>query len=230
MSHDKISATFNEWARSGRAEGMADGHADVVGQVIARMGIKAGQQTLDLGCGNGWATRLLGQAAPGAGAVGIDVAPEMIKAAEALHDFTYRARYEVGRFEQMDFNDGKFDRIFSMEALYYSVDLEKALGELLRVLKPGGSADVIVDRFKESPHTESWATTCGIDMLWLGTEEWQAAFEQAGFTGVTTERLIDSRGPGDEAQFMADEHATDFQTHRELHEAGSLWIHAEKPA
>ncbi|MFT7480747.1 MAG: trans-aconitate methyltransferase, partial [Gammaproteobacteria bacterium] len=75
MSHDKIASTFDDWAKSGRAERLEDGHGDVVRQVIARMDFKAGDQTLDLGCGSGWATRLLANGAPGSGAIGIDVSP-----------------------------------------------------------------------------------------------------------------------------------------------------------
>ena len=230
MSHDRIASTFNEWATSGRAEGLQKEHNDVALQVIEQMGVRPGQQTLDLGCGNGWATRILGQIAPGAGAVGIDVSPEMIRAAEAGHDFTYRARYEVGTFEALDFPDAKFDRAFSMEALYYAVDLDQAINELFRVLKPQGTADVVIDRYHESPHTESWAATMDIEMHWLGEGGWRTAFERAGFQPVATSRVIDSRGPGDESDFKPDAHCPDYRTRVERYAAGSLWIHAEKPA
>lgn len=230
MSHDAIRKVFDEWATSGRADGMEQGHGDVVRQVIARMGIRPGQQILDLGCGHGWATRLLGQAAPGAQAIGIDASHAMIEVAESRHDFTARARYERGVFEEIDFKDGKFDRIFSMEALYYAVDLDRALAEMQRVLKPGGSVDVVIDRYKESPHTEGWHDQVGVTMHWLGEDEWRALFERDGFVNVRTERVIDSRGPGDEASFQPSEHCPTFQVRKELHEAGSLWIHAEKPA
>jgi hypothetical protein len=59
---------------------------------------------------------------------------------------------------------------------------------------------------------------------------WAASFERKGFGEVRTSRVIDSRGPGDEADFTPGEHFPDFRTLVELHEAGSLWIHAEKPS
>ena len=230
MSYDRIRETFDGWADRGLAESMERGHGDVVRQVIARMGIRPGDQILDLGCGSGWATRLLGNAAPGSGAVGVDVSPAMIARAEADHDLTSRARYETGTFEALDFRDRKFHRVFSMEALYYAVDLPRALAEIFRVLRPGGAADVVVDRFRESPHSERWEASVGLSMHFLGEDEWKRAFEDAGFTEVRTERVLDSRGPGDEAGFEPDEHCPDWRTRVELHEAGSLWIHAEKPA
>jgi ubiquinone/menaquinone biosynthesis C-methylase UbiE len=60
----------------------------------------------------------------------------MIARAEELHSFTIRARYELGTFEALDFPAAHFDRAFSMEALYFSPDADRALAELARVLKP----------------------------------------------------------------------------------------------
>jgi len=230
MSHEKIAATFDEWARTDRTLRMQEGHEDVGRQVIARMGVRPGEAILDLGCGHGWATRLLGAAAPGSQAVGVDVSRSMLRRAEELHDLTARARYEHGKFEELDFAGDRFHRIFSMEALYYAVDLGRSLGEMLRVLKPGGTADVVVNRFEESPHSARWDALLGVDMHFLGADQWRAAFERAGFVNVRTERLRDSRGPGSEADFETSEHCPDWKTQVELHEAGSLWIHAEKPA
>ena len=229
MSHDKIITTFDGWADSGRADGLEQGHGNVVSQVLKRIEVRAGMQSLDLGCGTGWATRILAAKAPGAGAIGIDASPSMVRRAEKLHDLTSRARYEVGTFEAIDYKDGKFDRVFSMEALYYAVDLSKAIAEVFRVLKPGGQAHIMIDRFEESPHTECWAELVSLDMAWLGEAAWKAAFESAGFQSVATERVIDSRGPGDEASFEPSKHYPDWQTRVELHAAGTLYIQAEKP-
>ena len=230
MSHENIVSTFDSWAKDGRAEGMEEGHGDVVRQVVSQLEIRPGMQSLDLGCGSGWATRLLASAAPGAGAVGVDASPEMIARAEAGHDLTSRARYEVGTFEALDFPDGRFDRIFSMEALYYATDLPKALAEVFRVTKPNGHCDLVVDRFRESAQTENWEEICGLAMHYLSEAQWKDAVVAAGFTEVTCTRVIDSRGPGSEEEFEAGVHIATWQDKVELHEAGSLWIHGVKPA
>jgi arsenite methyltransferase len=229
MHHERIASTFDRWAADGRDASMERGHGDVVAQVLARLGVRPGERILELGCGNGWATRLLAKAAPGVSAVGVDVSPAMIARAEVLHSHTLRARYEVMPFERLAFGDASFDRLFSMEALYYAADLPAALAEAHRVLRPGAVADVVVDYYRESPGTECWSAHTGLPMHYLGQEEWRRAFEAAGFPAPRFERVIDSRGPGTRESFRPSECAPDWETHRAIVEAGSLWIHAERP-
>lgn len=229
MSHDALARTFDDWAQTGRGDRLEDGHGDVVDQVIAKMDIRPGQQILDLGCGNGWATRRLAKAAAGASAVGVDVSPQMIARAEELHSFTIRARYEIGTFEALDFPDDKFDKVFSMEALYYATDVQKALAEIRRVLKDGGTADVVIDLYEERPSTHGWVEfgrKNGFAMLCQSQDAWKSAFEAAGFGSVAFERVVDSRGTGDEASFEPGEHHPTWADWVAYHEAGSLWIHA----
>ncbi|HTF87672.1 MAG TPA: methyltransferase domain-containing protein [Planctomycetota bacterium] len=218
MSHEILGRTFDQWACDGRDAGMELEHGNVAAQVIAQLDIRPGEQILELGCGNGWATRMLAKSAAGATAVGVDVSPKMIERAEALHSLTIRARYEIATFESLGFKDSKFDRLFSMEALYYAVDLERALSEGLRVLKPGGRADVVVDFYQESPSTAVWPSKVGLAMHYLSIAQWQAAFERSGFVDVQTRRVHESQSarPVD-------------ASHAESKAAGSLWLSARKP-
>jgi len=229
MSDEKVVETFDRWADEGRDAGMEEGHGDVVRQVIAQMNLAPGEKVLDLGCGNGWATRSLAQANAGVQAVGVDASPKMIARADDLHSFRIRARYEHGSFEELAFEDDAFDRVFSMEALYYARDLDRAISEAFRVLKPGGKADVLVDFYEESSASADWGEVMGLDLHRLDAAGWRAAFERAGFVEVTSARVIDSRGPGDEGSFEGDECEPDWGAKKALHEAGTLWIHAEKP-
>jgi arsenite methyltransferase len=226
MSHADLARTFDQWAAVGMDAEMEDEHGDVVRQVLPRLGVRAGEQILDLGCGNGWATRLLARSAPGTAAIGVDVAAAMVARAEERHSLTIRARYEVASFEALPFPAARFDRAFSMEALYYAVDLPRALGEVRRVLKPGAPFDAIVDYYKESPHTASWSCCFGVPVHWLSKHEWRAAFEQSGFGDIQFERVVDSRGPGDEKSFKPSHCYADFATWKAIREAGSLWIRA----
>lgn len=229
MNHELLAQTFDQWSNDGRAAGMEFEHGDVAAQVIARMGVRAGEQILDLGCGNGWATRKLAKLSAGVQALGIDVSPAMVAEAERLHSLTIRARYAVGSFERIDAPDAKFTRVFSMEALYYSVDLDAALKEIHRVLKPNGTADIVVDYYKDNAATACWTTKTGVPMHYLSAAEWTNAFERAGFTPVVTERVIDSRGAGDPSRFQPSTCYPSWATWKSVREAGSLWIRATKP-
>ena len=220
MSHDKVAAKFDEWAQNGRDVGMEEGHGDVVRKVIAEIGISAGDKILDLGCGNGWGTRLLAQSNAGVQAIGIDVAPQMIARADELHSFTIRARYDLGKFEELEFKDGEFTRVFSMEALYYATDLKKALQETLRVLKPGGKIDIVLDHYEENEASHDWSDQMGLDLHLLSEAEWCAAFEEAGYTDVKSTRI---QGEGRAAKGEVDQ--SDSKPW-----GGSLWIHGENPA
>jgi len=217
---------FDQWAREGKDAKMEEGHSDVVRQVIETMDVRAGDQILDLGCGNGWATRLLAQLAPGSQAIGVDAAPAMIARAEELHSFTIRARYEMSTFEELDFPDGKFQRVFSMEALYYSADPAKVIAEMHRLLSEGGTADIVIDCYKEREATHNWGKSLDLTLQVLSETEWAQLFTDAGFSSVETKRVIDSRGPGDEADFTPNDTYPDFAARASFHEAGSLWIHA----
>ncbi len=228
MSYEKVTTTFDEWARTGRDVGMEEGHGDAVRQVLEQLEIGSSERILDLGCGNGWATRLLAKAGAGTSAVGVDASPEMIKRAEELHSFTIRARYEQGHFESLEFDDKFFDRAFSMEALYYAIDLDKALSELLRVLKRGAPADIVINCFREHALSHRWSELLGVDMNLLSEGEWGTRFQDAGFSEVATARVLDSRGPGKERDFEPDKWAPDWKSKVAAYEAGSLWIRAVK--
>jgi ubiquinone/menaquinone biosynthesis C-methylase UbiE len=153
----------------------------------------------------------------------------MIARAEALHSLTIRARYEVGAFERLDFKDSHFDRVFSLEALYYAADLPQAIRECFRVLKPGGSIETLVDYYAESVASEPWAKAMGLALHRLSETGWKHAFETAGFRNLTTARVIDSRGPGSAHAFQGDECEPTFACKEALHKAGTLRVRGEKP-
>lgn len=229
MPHQLLAATFDRWAVDGRGAEMESEHGDVARQVIAGMGIRAGDQLLDLGCGNGWATRLLAKAAAGTQATGIDISPAMVAEAERLHSNTIRARYAVGSFEKLDLPDGRFQRVFSLEALYYAPNLSAALAEAKRVMKPGATLDVVIEYYAENEGTAFWPEQTGVPMIRLTESGWRGELERAGFTEVTSKRVVDSRGLGDPVRFRPSACYPDWQTWNNVHSAGFLWLHAVKP-
>jgi SAM-dependent methyltransferase len=86
---EKLRQEFNNWVLTGRAEGMEGHHLSIAEQTIRRMDLKPGERVLDLGCGTGWATRVLARLVAegpvGFGQVlGLDISDEMIARARGI--------------------------------------------------------------------------------------------------------------------------------------------------
>ena len=85
---ERLQNEFNRWAEEGEGEKMERHHLDITEKTIRLMELRPGERVLDLGCGSGWATRLLARLVAdgpeGFGqVVGLDVSDEMIRQARA---------------------------------------------------------------------------------------------------------------------------------------------------
>src|SRR5947207_16014616 len=91
MRHDSdeiMRQEFNNWAAAGRGEEMEQHHISIAEQTIRRMNLQPGDRVLDLGCGVGWATRIIARLVAdgpegGGQVVGLDIADKMISRARA---------------------------------------------------------------------------------------------------------------------------------------------------
>ena len=95
-----------------------------------------GKRVLDIPCGMGWGTSLIGSAAS---VVGMDISPDAV--AEARHRYGQRIRFEVGSMAALDFPDSSLDVVCCLEGIEH-VPVEvgrKFLDESRRVLAPGGT-------------------------------------------------------------------------------------------
>ncbi len=212
---------FNEWAKAGRGESMERGHRPVGEQAIELMNVQDGAQVLDVGCGSGWASRLLAEKARHGYVVGIDISDEMIHTArEASHDFS-NLEFQVASAEKLPFTNDRFSDAFSMESLYYYSDMAVALQEIHRVLKPGGLFVTVVDLYLESRPSHQWIDTLNVPVQLYSIEQYTTLFVQCGFVDVATRRILD---PTPLPEHYA---GTSFKTHADFLEyraAGSLMV------
>jgi ubiquinone/menaquinone biosynthesis C-methylase UbiE len=92
---------------------------------------------LDIGCGEGYNTRLL--AARGARLKGIDISEKFIEnAKQAERDDPLNIEYSVASATDLPFENNQFDFVTSFMCLMDIPDHAKALQEAYRVLKPNG--------------------------------------------------------------------------------------------
>lgn len=125
---DRWSAVAEGWARLWGA--MA---APVWDAVLDAVAARPGWAVLDVGCGAG--DLLVHAAARGLTCAGVDPAPGMLALARArLPGAELRA---VGA-EALPWPDAAFDLVTAVNALHFADDVDGALAEVVRVLRPGG--------------------------------------------------------------------------------------------
>ena len=222
--NDQLRTEFNEWARAGKGESMERGHRPVGEQAIARMRIEPDSRVLDVGCGSGWATRLLADYAVNGKVTGIDISDEMIRVAREASSSYTNVDFEVASAEQLPFADDEFTRAFSMESLYYYRNIPKALSEIHRVMKVGGVFAAVVDLYWENEATHQWIDTLKVPVELLSSDDYRSLFLDAGFTNIRDERIIDPTPVPQDYAGGSFKTREDFVAYRE---AGSLMISGE---
>src|SRR5271169_2124644 len=84
---ERLRNEFNQWAEQGKGEEMEAHHISITAQTLTVMKLAPGDRVLDMGCGAGWASRLIAKAVddsakPGQ-VIGLDLSDEMIRRARA---------------------------------------------------------------------------------------------------------------------------------------------------
>ncbi|MCC7496370.1 MAG: methyltransferase domain-containing protein [Bryobacterales bacterium] len=123
--------------------------------ILDHLGDLNGRRVGDIGCGKGRFARVLAGHNPGAWIVGIDLSAAMlgwVKPPLAACMATMTALPLAG---------GSLDAVYATESLEHAVEIDAAVSEMCRVLKPGGRL-VIIDknvghwgRFR-TPDWEKW--------------------------------------------------------------------------
>ena len=221
---DQLRTEFNEWARAGKGESMERGHRPVGEQAVARMQVPSDARVLEIGCGSGWATRLLADYAYEGRVTGIDISDEMIRLARASSASCANVDFEVASAEQLPFADHEFTHAFSMESLYYYRNLPRALREIQRVMKRGGQFVAVVDLYWENQATHQWIDTLKVPVQLLSIDEWRSLFSEAGFENIRDEKLFDPTPVPENYTSGSFKSREDFLNYRQT---GSLMMSAE---
>ena len=187
---DNTAKMFDSWATAGRSEEMEKGHGVTVGKFLGSLSFDNPFSFLDIGCGNGWVVRKIAQLKKCRKAVGIDKSKNMIKRAVSKQG-SKKENYYCTDLESWSYGE-KFDVIFSMESLYYSVPMEPALAKVFKMLKTGGFFYCGTDFYSDNHLTKRWVKDMKIPMDLRSKSELKKMFRTAGFN-TTAKQVKDTK-------------------------------------
>lgn len=171
-------------------------------EFIAFAGLGKGDRILDLCCGTGSLAATLAARDEPSEILGIDISEAFIVLAQA-QSRDPRLSFRTGNAVALDLPDGRFDRCYSMLAVNFIPESPKALAEMRRVTRPGGTVAVAVWDFAGGLTYQRllWDTAAPLDpaaaaararqyaafLTWPG--ELEAALAEAGVRDVTAASL-----------------------------------------
>lgn len=154
-------------------------HKKAVRTFLTKANMKGSFTFLDVGCGNGWVVRMIAGLDECTSSMGIDVSKMMIKNARAKTESRKEA-YLVADIEEWNTRK-KFDRVFSMETIYYARSPERFVEKIFNLLNPGGLFFCGMDFYSDNRATSNWPEKMNLRMHLLSRMEWRKMFEDAGF-------------------------------------------------
>jgi ubiquinone/menaquinone biosynthesis C-methylase UbiE len=129
-----------DWIAHYRTDQVNRFTADALGIALRKLALSPGFKVLDAGCGSG--TNSLWLAEQGFAVTGVDFSDFALgKAQQQARSANLKERidFRLGDLTHLEFGDASFDAVFCIGVLMHIPEIEKALVELVRVLRPGGT-------------------------------------------------------------------------------------------
>jgi len=226
-SEERRRAEFNQWALDGRGEQMERLHRNTALEAIARLELQPGERVLDLGCGTGWATRLMADVVVSeqGSASGLDLSQEMIARARAASREVENVLFALGTADEIPWRDEYFHKVLCLENFYFFPDPVSVLRELHRVLLPGGRLAIAVSVHKENAPACEWAAGLKIPVQAHSAADYRQMLQAEGFVDISVEQWTDAEG--DEDPFPIGGLA-DVEQLREFRRQGALLVTARR--
>lgn len=222
---DDLRQEFNRWAEAGRGEGMEEDHWPITRPALELMRIGRDENILDAGCGAGWLSRTLARGVPEGRVVGMDISDEMIHHARVASLDLENLVFIVGGVDEIPWEANFFSRAISVESAYYWPDPAKGLREVHRVLREGGSAWIIINYYRDNPHSHQWGQMLTIPTHLLSADEWAGLFRGAGFVDVEHRRIPD---PTPSPEVYTGRWFRDAKQLADFKREGALLVHGKK--
>ncbi|HLK05190.1 MAG TPA: class I SAM-dependent methyltransferase [Candidatus Acidoferrum sp.] len=181
--------------------------------LLAEANLQPGMRVLDLASGVGDpALRIAAIVGPSGHVVATDVGMGMISLAAELaaQQNLYNIEFKEAAADSLPFPDASFDVVTCRFGAMFFPDLQKALRECLRALKPGGRVVFLVWGVREQPFTTA---TVGVLLKFVSAPEadpdapsmfmfgvrgrFEAALKEAGYNAIKEDHLsVPARWPG----------------------------------
>ena len=238
MSNDKsqspevlLQQEFNRWADNGEGAKMERHHFDMTGKTIHRMDLRPEERILDLGCGSGWATRLLarraGKVPPDSSpVVGVDISDEMIRQARDDSKEFDKVTFVVGSAAQIPWEENYFDKVLSVESFYYYSDQDRALDELFRVMAPQGRLFILINLYQDNPYSLQWVPKLKVPVHIRSAAEYVEVLKKHAFENVEYALIPDDTPTPDNYQTTSFYSLDDLKAFKRI---GALLLMASKP-
>ena len=156
-------------------------------EYVDRLGIAAGSIALDVGCGRDNHSCLLAQRY-GCRVWGVDLVPANVRRSQTKVEsegVASSVSLTLGSLESLPFTDESFDLVWSRDMLVHVPDVEQAMREAARVLRPGAAAIIYTtletDRMTPG-ETERAFDAMGISPSSMRREAVERAMDSAGLT------------------------------------------------
>src|SRR5499433_2996799 len=228
---ERLQEEFNLWAQAGEGEKMRNHHLDITEKTLRVMNLRPGERVLDLGCGSGWATRLLARMVSdgpqGFGqVVGIDVSDEMIRQARGASKDFENILYVWGSAEKIPWEENFFDKMLSVESFYYYPDQDRALMEIFRVMAPRGRLFILINLYKDNPYSLQWVPKLKVPVHVRSAVEYIEMLKAHSFENTEFRQIPDDTPTPDDYKTKSFNSLDDL---RAFKREGALLLMASKP-
>ena len=124
-----------------------------------QLSIPSNSRILDLGCGQGEATRLLHQIFSPTDCIGFDMDEALLKIARNKNENGNGPSFQQGNAKKLPFDNDQFDLVYARLLLLHVPDFEEVANEMIRVTKPNGTImvqDLVIPN-DVGLHPKHWA-------------------------------------------------------------------------
>jgi arsenite methyltransferase len=187
---DEQQTYFNLLAEIGHTKHI--GGAAATARLVELIDPRAGDAVLDVGCGVGIGPVFLAKEFA-CHVVGLDITPRMIERAQERadrHEVSELVAFCVSDMHDLPFEDNYFHSVIAESVLTFSQDKTAVIGQLARVVRPGGMiafTEAVWVQIPPENKRDFMTRASGMPEGILNHQEWQAVLADSTLEDVVTE-------------------------------------------